>query len=218
MPRKAYYTGIVIENEDPEMRGRLQIECPEIVHGETMAEWIEPTFHFVDSSQRAGSIWIPNIDSEVTVEIEDEEDSEVTSLEPKWRCDIYPDDTVPEVFQTNYPQRRGWVTAAGHVMYFDDTESEIEFRYEHPSGAYIQINNSGQVIIEPASGQGVKIGDGATEAMLLGDTVLDWVQSFITNRYNTHTHADPVSGNTGVPNTLSVTPTNEWLSDDNKVE
>lgn len=215
MPKKEYYTGIVIDNEDPKMRGRLQIECPEIVHGETMAGWVEPTFHFVDSDQQAGAIWIPNVNAVVTVEIEAEEESEVTSLEPKWRCDVYPDDSVPEAFRTNYPQRRGWVTAAGHILYFDDTDDQLEFRYEHPSGAYVQINNDGQVIIEPASGQGVKVGEGATEAMVLGD-VLD------TYLGNVKTWLDaltlPVAGTTAGPPSVPSPTKPDFLSDDNKVE
>jgi hypothetical protein len=146
MPKKKYHSGIVRDNDDPLMRGRLMVECPDIAYGQTMP-WAEPKMHFVDSEMRAGAFWIPNINSVVELEIEDEEDSEANDLLPKWKCDVYPEGTVPEIFQTNYPQRRGWVTAAGHIMYFDDTEGQLIFKLIHPTGTELVIDNDGNIHI-----------------------------------------------------------------------
>jgi hypothetical protein len=147
MPKKTIHTGIITDNADPEKRGRLNIECPTIVSGDIM-EWVDPKFFFIDSSKNAGAFFIPNIGSQVEVEIEDEEDSQVNGLEAKWMCAVYPIGTVPEEFETNYPERRGWKTSAGHVFYFDDTSDQLTFQYTHPSGTEIKVNNSGDILLK----------------------------------------------------------------------
>lgn len=167
MPKKQYHSGIVRDNDDELMRGRLLIECPDIAYGQVLP-WAEPKMHFVDSAMNAGSFWIPNVGAVVEVEIEDEEDSEANSLEPKWRCDVYPEGTVPEIFRTNYPQRRGWVTAAGHTLFFDDTEGQLVFKLIHPSGTEIVIDNTGNVHIGSET---------STEHLVHGDIL----NTFLTN-------------------------------------
>lgn len=185
MPKKEYHTGVVRANDtDPMKRGVLVVECPTLVHGETIEA--SPSFHFVDSSARAGSFWIPNVGSQVEVEIEAEEDSEVLGLDPKWKCDVYPEGTVPEVFQTNYPNRRGWVTKEGHILYFDDTEDELVFYYEHPTGTKFYIDNDGEVHFDVPAGKKVYVGRDANHPISRGDILetyleglKDWIQDHI---------------------------------------
>lgn len=218
MPKKEYFSGIVRDNDDPEKRGRLVIECPEIVHGQTLSGWVEPIFHYVDSERQAGAFWVPNIDAVVTVEIESEEDSEVTSLDPKWRCDVYPAESVPDVFQENYPNRRGWVTPAGHILYFDDTDDQMTFLLRHPSGAEIAINNDGQIAIKPPTGQSVLIGDGADQPIPLG-TLLQTLLGNMKTIFDVHTHNYAGGGGTtDAPNNTFPVVDDTILSDDHKVK
>jgi hypothetical protein len=192
MPVKEYHIGTVTDNEDPEMNGRLKIECPTIVTGDSI-DWVEPVFHFVDSSQQAGAVFIPNIGSQVEVEIESEEDSEVQGLEPKWRCTIYPDGTMPEEFRVDgeYPNIRGWKTAAGHLMLFNDTEDKFEFKYVHPTGSEILVNNDGRIELKPVAGQAVFIGEDADQSMVLGDA-LEAILSTMTSVFDAHVHDGPI--------------------------
>jgi hypothetical protein len=234
MSIKEYHHGIVRRNDDPEKRGRLIIEAPSIVSGENLP-WAEPSFHFVDSVGNAGSFWIPNVGSVVEVEIEAEPDSEFTGLLPKWRCNVYPLGTVPPEFETNYPERRGWKTRAGHVMFFDDTEDERWFYYEHPSGAVFRVDDDGNIELKPPAGKSVLVGDGADQALVRGDILKSFMDDMKTWA-DGHLHdsgalldstASPCTGLTGVPATAPSpslipnpspdVPTN-LLSDDHKVK
>lgn len=161
---------IVRDNADPQKRGRLIVECPTIVIGESLGEWMEPSFHFVDSKNSCGAFFVPDIGAIVTVEIESGSEAQVNGLMPKWRCDVYPTDTVPEEFKTNYPNRRGWKTKSGHVMYFDDSDGQETFQYTHPTGIEIQADKDGNVIIHTTNADSIKLGSAsATQHALLGD-------------------------------------------------
>ena len=190
MPSKKIYTGVVVDNEDPEKRGRLNIECPQVVSGDIM-DWVEPTFFFVDSANNAGAFFIPGVGSEVEIEIEDEEDSQTNGLEAKWRCALYPYGTVPEEFQENYPKRSGWKTAAGHVFYFDDTENAMTFQYTHPSGTEIKVDNNGNVFIN--SSETIYVGTDADEQLVRGNKLETYISTGLTsirNIFNKHTHTE----------------------------
>jgi hypothetical protein len=221
MPRKEKHWGTVTDNQDPEKRGRLIVEVPTIAEGDVL-EWIEPSFHFVDSSAEAGCFWVPNVGSTVEVEIEAEEDSEVTDLEAKWMCSVYPDGTVPAEFEQNYPERRGWKTKAGHLLYFDDTANSREFYYEHPSGTKIVVTNTGEIQLTPVAGQSVLIGETADQHLVRGEKLTTWAGSIIGGGFlgwaASHIHPDPVSGNTGAPVSLPGDFPADLLSDDHKVK
>ena len=180
MPQKEYHTGVVTDVQDPEKRGRICVSCPDLLSNDNL-EWLEPTFGFVDSSQTAGFFAVPNTGSQVEIEIDAEPDAEVNGLNPKWRCSIYPNNTVPAVFEENYPNRRGIVTAAGHVMYFDDTNGSCTLQYTHPSGAEIYVDNDGVVVIHTSGSNTIRLGSsGATEHALLGDVFTDHLDDLVT--------------------------------------
>ena len=215
MPAREEHTGIVRDNNDPELRGRLLVEAPTIVSGETLG-WVGSEFHYVDSAQLSGWFGVPSINSQITVTIESEEDAEVNGLEPRWKCDVYPVGTLPEVFRTNYPERQGFATRAGHQFIFDNTEDTHEFFYRHPTGAEILVNNDGVIKLTPASGQSVLIGgDAATEQIPLGN-VLKALLEGMKNKYDGHTH----NGSVPVPAASELFPTvdDSILSDNHKVE
>lgn len=243
MSKKEYHRGIIRDNEDPEKRGRLIVECSTIVCGEALGDWIDPQFHFIDSSAKAGAFWVPNIGSDVTVEIESEPDSEATGLEPRWRCEVYPQDSVPDEFTENYPNRRGWKTKAGHLLYFDDTDDSNEFLYQHPTGTKIYINNdgdiqlvtkdgsrinilnSGNIELYPTGSNSVLIGGGANQQLVLGNLLLSYIDSLV-NFINSHVHgagtyttpSGPVTLLSAIPTALMSQITTAVLSDNHKVK
>jgi len=216
MGQKETYEGYVTDNNDPEQRGRLSVMCQQIVAGETI-EWVEPKFPFVDSEGRAGWVFIPNVGSSVTVEVETGREAEVNDLQPKWFCESYPQDTFPEEFKTNYPQRRGFKTKEGHVFFFDDTDGAMTFTYQHPSGTEVIVTNEGQIQLSPASGQSVLIGDGADQPIPLG-TLLKTLLANMTSVFNLHQHTDSLLGLTTKPTTTFPTVDDTILSSLHKVQ
>lgn len=215
MPKREEHYGTITDNNDPEKRGRVSVQCPTITSD--VIEWVEPEFHFVDSAKDAGAFFVPANGSQVTVSIEAEEDSEVMGLEPRWRCTIYPIGKLPEIFETNYPERRGWVTGAGHQLYMDDTSGEHTFTYEHPTGATVHINNDGDIILTPAGGRSVKVGGSdATEALVLGYELKSYFNaagSGLVSLLTSHTH----DGGSPPAAAFPAFPTSA-LSPDNKVK
>jgi len=227
MPKREKHWGVVTDNDDPEKRGRLVVQCDTIAEGDVL-EWIQPSFHFVDSndSEQGGCFWVPNEGTIVEVNIEAEDDSEANDLDPQWKCAVYPQGSVPEVFQDNYPNRRGWVTRKGHIFYFDDTEDSLTFHYEHPSGAKITVDNDGNIRLHTDAS--VYIGDdAASHPITRGDvlnTFLDSLKTWLDGHlHNPGTLAAPsgggaVTGVTAKPTLSSTTVPSDLNSDDHYVE
>lgn len=230
MPKKEKHWGLVVDNDDPEKRGRLIVQCDTIAEGDVL-EWIEPSFHFVDSDEQvqAGCFWVPNPGALVEVEIEAEDDSEANDLDPRWKCCLYPNDALPEVFKENYPQRRGWVTRAGHILYFDDTEGEHSFYYEHPSGAKITVDNDGNIRLDTEAS--VYIGRDADHPITRGD-ILETLLNDIVTFQGSHTHSSgsyttpvgtgggggDVTGTSGTATQTEPSIPGDLNSDDHKVD
>ena len=188
---------IVRDNNDPQRRGRLIVECPTIASGENMGDWMEPMFHFVDSVGTCGSFWVPNVGSLVSVEVESGSEAQVNGLRPKWRCDVYPTDTVPEEFRENYPERRGWKTRAGHLFYFDDTGGQLEFLYHHPTGSEINVDNDGKVTIATDGAGSIRFGSYLPlQQAVLGNDFCDHLKAAIDalNTYATNAGVLAVPG------------------------
>lgn len=181
MGQKEIHEGCIVrDNADPEKRGRLIVECPTIVTGESMGDWMEPIFNFVDSVNSCGTFFVPSVGSIVSVEIETGSEAQVNGLVPKWRCDIYPIDTVPDEFKENYPERRGWKTRSGHVMYFDDTEGQRVFQYTHPTGVEVYVDNDGNVTVHTLGADTIRLGSyGVTEHAVLGDAFFNHLEDMI---------------------------------------
>jgi hypothetical protein len=171
---------IVRDNDDPQKRGRLIVECPTIVTGESIGDWMEPSFAFVDSVNNCGMFFIPSVGSIVSVEIESGSEAQANGLMPKWRCDVYPTDTVPEEFQENYPDRRGVATRSGHIFYFDDTDNTRELYYRHPQGTEIYVDNDGNTIIENDHDDSIYLGSAtAIYHAVLGEAYFEHMRALI---------------------------------------
>jgi len=215
MPKREEHIGVITDNEDPEMRGRVCVECPTIVSGDVI-EWVEPEFSFIDSAKHAGMLFIPNIGSQVVVSIEAEDDSEVMGLEARWKCAIYPIGTMPEVLKENYPERRGFVTSEGHVFYFDDTSDDLVFRYSHPSGTEIVVTHAGDIQLSPTSGQHVLVGSGADQFLVRGGPLQSFLGDLLTWA-GSHIHPTP-AGNSSAPTVVPPSQPADLLSTDHKVK
>lgn len=139
--REVHY-GIVSDNADPEMRGRVRVRCGTLVPDDTeWPDWVEPLFAYLSSSDQnktdGGWFFIPDIGVVVELEVavtsaRDEVPGQTSIDAPdiRWRACVWAhgEDVIPDEFATNYPDRRGFKTGRGHIFLFDDTEDSELFK------------------------------------------------------------------------------------------
>lgn len=187
MGTKEYHWASITNIDDPERRGRVCVNCPTIAEDDEL-EWLEPSFGFVDTAANAGSFFVPTVGSMVEVEVENEpgEGGGTTDLQPKWKCSVYSDGTIPDVFsdRDHYPNRKGFVTRAGHILYVDDSDGEETFYYKHPTGTEIVVESTGKIQLRG----NVEIGVDPTEPCVLGNALKSYIDTTIMGIYNGHSH------------------------------
>jgi hypothetical protein len=159
--KSTIHEAIVRMNADPEHKGRVQVECSDLVEGQNIPIWIMP--EHLHSEDGGGGVFIPTVGSVVEL-IEYEDDgapyqgllSVNNSVPYRWRPAPFVRKAVPSALQTNYPNRRGWQTPKGHFIIIDDSTGDILI--QHTSGMKIQLNNDGKVVIEDALGGALPVG------------------------------------------------------------
>lgn len=152
------YRGRVVDNNDPETRGRLKLEVPSIF-GTTVTDWVIGAFPFGGNSGEA-MVFVPAIGSQVLVEfIEGDKSS------PVWTATYFPADGTMDnggVPTETFDQEQGHL----HLL---RTESGIEVRLEDDRGdtqqLVIQHPKGGEFRIDPDGIMSMKDGSGA-EAIL----------------------------------------------------
>lgn len=135
MPKiKEKFPARVTDNQDPEKRGRVRVTCSGLMGDDetVLPDWVEPAFSW-------GAFQVPDIGELIEIEcnsIDDQaEDAPYQAFlenpDIKWsgtRFDSLEAGTPrpPDVLFTskNYGKRRGFCTPAGHVLMFDDTDSD----------------------------------------------------------------------------------------------
>jgi uncharacterized protein involved in type VI secretion and phage assembly len=137
------YRGFVMDNEDPEQRGRLRLRVPSVLGDQTSA-WALPCLPFGGS---AGHGWfaVPETEAQVWVEFEEGDVSRPIWTGTFWQAK---GNAPAEARSTT----RLLSTPSGHVLQFDDKEGEERFRLHHPSGAELTIDPKGTVALTDAQG------------------------------------------------------------------
>ena len=135
------YRGRVVENQDPEKRGRLKLEVPS-VFGTTVTDWVIGAFPFGGSASEA-MVFVPAVGAQVLVEfIEGDKSS------PVWTATYYPSNGTtdnngvpPETFDLDQGS-----------LHLIRTESGIEVRLEDDRAGADDGNNQ-IVILHPKGGE-----------------------------------------------------------------
>jgi hypothetical protein len=135
------YAATVIDNRDPEHRGRLRLQIP-VVHGSSNSQIFAPAMG-IPNGNGMGLYAIPTIGSRVWAQFENGDPSyPVWSYGPL--AQALPDTNRAE------PNLYLLITPAGHRMYLDDQNGELSLL--HASGTGIEVRN-GQVIVGRPGGQ-----------------------------------------------------------------
>lgn len=140
------YRAFVVDNDDPEQRGRLKLRVPS-VFGRQDTYWALPCLPFGGLADQ-GFFFVPEIDAQVWVEFE-----EGNKDRPIWTGVFWqPTEAAPAEATEAYPNSRVLKTPAGHTLRFDDADGEERIRLTHPEGAEMDIDPNGSVALTDAGG------------------------------------------------------------------
>ena len=149
--RYGKYRACVVDNKDPEKRGRLRLLIPSVL-GDTDTGWALPCFPF-GGGKSYGWFAVPNVDAWVWAEFE-----EGDIARPIWTGTFWDrDEDVPEDAAKEEPTTRIFQTPSGHIMQFDDKKDEESFRLFHPREAEISIDKNGTLVLKDASGANITL-------------------------------------------------------------
>ena len=138
------YRGVVLDNLDPDQLGRIKVGIFGVFDGISMADvpWAIPAAPiFTGAGVGHGSFSVPEIGSNVWCFFE-----AVDIYQPVYFA-AAPDGIrgLPSERTSNYPSRSVIKTKNGIVIYVDDSSKEI--KVNHPSGAFLKIDGSGNITI-----------------------------------------------------------------------
>jgi uncharacterized protein involved in type VI secretion and phage assembly len=154
------YRGFVVDNQDPDKRGRLRLRVPSVLASEVSA-WALPCLPFGGLADQ-GFFMIPEVDAQIWVEFE-----EGNLHAPIWTGVFWqqPGD-VPSEGAKSKPTTRVLKTPSGHVLQFDDEKGSERFRLFHPKGAEMIIDEKGTVDVVNAGGERLVLNADSGEVVL----------------------------------------------------
>jgi len=140
------YRGIVVDNKDPQKRGRLKLHIPSVLADQD-SDWALPCLPYGGFDQQ-GMFMVPQVEAQVWVEFE-----EGDIHRPIWVGTFWQQESdVPEDAAREEPTTRMLQTKSGHILQFDDEEGEEQFRLFHPADAEMIIDKNGTISLTDTSG------------------------------------------------------------------
>jgi hypothetical protein len=129
------YPGIVRDNDDPEMRGRIMVELPTILgQGRVHTSWCDPHLFRITGMEH-GEFFPPYVDDVVDVWFENGDLNY-----PVYKGGGYASEELPTDFQTNYPNVKGWVFASGQKILIDETDGAQQIRVINSDNTQIVLD------------------------------------------------------------------------------
>lgn len=142
--RYGKYRGWVVDNADPQRRGRVRVRVPGVL-AENASSWAMPCLPFGGG---AGYGWfaVPDVGAGVWVEFEEGNPDLMIWVGTFWRDGA----AVPASAQLELPTTRLLATPAGHLLEFNDKEGEEQITLSHPTGTKLHIAADGSVALSVA--------------------------------------------------------------------
>jgi uncharacterized protein involved in type VI secretion and phage assembly len=175
--------GVVSNINDPDGLGRVKVKFPWL-REEDESQWAR--IMSLMAGKDRGSVFRPEVDDEVLVLFEHGDMRFPYVIGAVWNGK----DTMPSERGSDADNNiRIIKSRSGHMIILDDTSGSEKVTVQDKNGNILEMSSSGVVIKSDA----VKVGEGASEALVLGTAFMDL--------YNNHTH------NTGVgPSSPPVSP------------
>jgi phage baseplate assembly protein gpV len=141
------FKGTVVANNDPNKLELIKVEVKGLYEGnvELMPWAFSIRRMFMGSKAGQGEFGVPSLGTEVGIILQDGDPHY-----PMYLGSILQDGAQVSEAATNYPHRYGWKDGAGNVFFIDQATGQ--FRFQHLSGAVINIANDGTITISSPSG------------------------------------------------------------------
>jgi phage baseplate assembly protein gpV len=126
------YRAEVKNVKDPEQRGRIQVQCPEVGHTAVLPKWVDPSFAAAGTNR--GWFWPPEVGDSVWVSFERGDAARPNLYFGGW----FGDKEVPSELgypgKDKEPKRRGFSTRTGHTFVFNEEEGKeaVELYWRKP--------------------------------------------------------------------------------------
>ncbi|WP_375560261.1 phage baseplate assembly protein V [Bernardetia sp. OM2101] len=131
------YQGLVIENNDPEKRGRLKVKIPSVLGDQVFEKWIYGKSIF--NGNNIGIFAIPSVGSGVWITFINGDSSM-----PIWEMGWFSDKEIPEEFKERYLDG---ITLKNDRIFIQSKEASIEL-FENGD---IEIDGKGKITINAFS-------------------------------------------------------------------
>ncbi|MDH5573296.1 MAG: phage baseplate assembly protein V [Gammaproteobacteria bacterium] len=145
------YRGFVIDNEDPQQRGRVTVRIPSVL-GDAVSGWALPCVPYGGLADQ-GFFMIPENGAQVWVEFEEGDISKPLWVGTFWQQNS---DTPVEAAKQK-PTTRLIKTGKGHLLQFDDEDDAERFILQHPKGSTVEIDKNGSIALTDAGGAVIKL-------------------------------------------------------------
>lgn len=113
------YRAIVMDNNDPERRGRIRVQCPTVL-GNYLSSWCEPCIPY--ATDYAGDYYVPPVNEAIWVEFE-----EGNVDKPIWGGGWYKIDSSPLTKNSN-PEDYRYISFKNSVLRMGEKEFVFELR------------------------------------------------------------------------------------------
>ncbi|MGB8508486.1 MAG: phage baseplate assembly protein V [Pyrinomonadaceae bacterium] len=181
------YRAFVVDNADPESRGRLRLRVPHVLGGEVVSGWALPCAPY-GGAANMGNLFIPEVEAGVWVEFE------AGNLDyPVWVGTFWskpggeselpkPNDAdgTEQGSVQDPPTRKIIKTLKGHTIQLEDADDEeMLLLVEAKNGNVIVMNKDG-VTITDKTGNVIKMSDSAFQITAKVDFTIDATGQAVT--------------------------------------
>ena len=142
------HKGIVIDNNDPKMKGRVRVFIKDILEGKREdLPWVSPEYPSLNGgSPSMMSFSVPELGAIVAVEFKGG-----SPYVPVYKAAWITEDMAPnQLFGEDYPNTMGSIDPSGSFLRSNTIQNYSE--YHHNSGAMVRFNNRGDIeVVAPRS-------------------------------------------------------------------
>jgi Type VI secretion system/phage-baseplate injector OB domain len=179
------YRGLVIDNNDPTQRGRLQVRVNAVMGDEPV--WALPCLPYAGDGM--GTFLIPEVGTGVWVDFEAGD-----PLFPVWTGCFWGDGQAPksEKNQTASPTLKVIRSKAGLMVTIDEISEVISVSDKQGSNILAIDVRKGQITVKGATkavmeAPQIELVEGSTHPLVFGDELFNYLMQ-IVQIYQTHTH------------------------------